>query len=400
MNNPLALRLGITKNWSNDSNDLNLIKGYLRALDTHTSEIYLQTHTNTNHIYLYLYISHLRYSKRNKISLYRSFIKFIRNDVKNNKKNFIQYYKFRFPKIQSFYILYYIKLLKLLLNNNNYNIHIINLKRISRNTNIYLSYLTHYLSLKAKIKLTFLKIYYYNRPMLSYPRKYIHTNYKGDKKVLNIKNYTDLNNLNISKNYLHFYYSDLIKNNKIDNNKFKFIQNFLISNNLNYIKNFKLRNKIFNLYLKNKFFVLSDLKDHFLENKYKIKLGRKRKIWVHRLKFRRFKRFKFFMLKKFLNNIKTFNSFYKNPFIPRLYWNKFKIKTYKNYNLGYKKYNKTYKKFNMAKTKTKIFTIFRIIKLIKYFNILIKINFKTDKNKSLLLNYELNHNVFKDLLIR
>lgn len=54
----------------------------------------------------------------------------------------------------------------------------------------------------------------------------------------------------------------------------------------------------------------------------------------------------------------------------------------------------------MAKTKTKIFTIFRIIKLIKYFNILIKINFKTDKNKSLLLNYELNHNVFKDLLIR
>ena len=122
MSNPIARRLGITKNWSGYSIEYKLIKGFLKALNIHSSDIYILSHFNK--IYLYLHISKKYFflNKRNKF-LYRSFIRVAKNkninrlkwlSYLNKNNNKILYYSYKKSPIYKNRMLYYLKLLKLL----------------------------------------------------------------------------------------------------------------------------------------------------------------------------------------------------------------------------------------------------------------------------------------------
>lgn len=447
MNNPISLRLGVTKNWSNESKDLNLVQGYFKALNSHTSEIYLQTHTNN--VYLYLYMSHDRYYYKNTmfdrypISLYKNYIKFFKNDfLKNQNNNRKVVYTYKSPKIQSFYILYYIKLLKLLLNNNNYNIHVIKLKRISRNTNIYLSYLTKYISLNARVKQNFVKKFYKQYPAISFPYTWIYTlpikkkniklnkniNFnkkfkfnKGLKKKENlnfnkikrfkIEKFLKLDNLKLSKNYLHNHYLDIVKDIKIDNKKLKIIQNYLKKNNLSFIKDSKLRNKNLNTFINNKKISIKLFKKNFdknlrlknflILNWFKLK-KLKRSIWVPPYKFRKRKRRKKAYQKKLwryvrrifkLGKIKKKTRFNRIKTLDMI-----KKKNFFKWAMNYGLVEDTEKGHNFDETRKIIRK--EATNIINFINTFIKIHIKTEKkNETVLFNTELNNNVIKDLLI-
>lgn len=110
MSNPIARRLGITKTWNDNTFEHKFLAGYLKALNIHISDIYILTHLKK--ILLYFY--------------------------SQKRLNKVKYFAYLYKYITT-------------LNDNNITLNWIKTPKTWSNTNIYLSYLSYFVSLRANL---------------------------------------------------------------------------------------------------------------------------------------------------------------------------------------------------------------------------------------------------------